>query len=51
MSDFGVNAQTTEVVPSNPPPLQAVATVYVEHAALGIQLTPLETHYLPVITP
>ena len=51
MSDFGVNAQITEVVPSNPPPLQAVATVYDEHAAFGIQLTPLETHYLPVITP
>lgn len=51
MSDFGVNAQTTGLVPSNPPPLQAVATVYDEHAALAIQFVPFDTQDLPLMTP
>lgn len=51
VSDFGVNAQTTELVPSIPPPLQAVATLYDEQAALAIQVAPFDTHSLPLMTP
>ena len=46
-----MNAQTTELVPSIPPPLQAVATLYDEQAALAIQVAPFDTHSLPLMTP
>ena len=51
VSVLGVNAQTTELLPSNPPPLQAVATLYDEQAALAIQVAPFDTHSLPLMTP
>ena len=47
----GVKAQTTDLLFSIPPPLQAVIVLYVEQAALAIQLVPLDTHYFPEIIP